>query len=76
MLSYDEIVLNIRHLVKESGMKQKAIAEKIKVTENEFSAMLNNRKVIKAEYIPLIALALHVTPNDLLLFDNNQNRAS
>lgn len=76
MLSYDEFVSNIRRLVKDSGMKQKAIAKKVKVTEKEFSDMLNKRRTIKAEYIPLIALALNVTPNDLLLFNDNRGQAS
>jgi len=65
MLSYDNFVSNIRRLVKDSGMKQKVIAKKTGITEKEFSNMLNNRKKIQPEYIPRIASALNVTPNDL-----------
>lgn len=59
------IIANIKSLIKSSGMKQKAIAERSGFGQQEFSNMMNGRKEIKAEYIPAIATALGVTPNDI-----------
>lgn len=59
------IATNIRQIIKKKGYKQKTIAERAGFSENEFSAMLNGRKSIKAEYVPLIAVSLGVTPNEL-----------
>lgn len=59
------IAENIRALIQASGMKQKAVANKSGFGEKEFSHMMNGRKEIKAEYIPAIAKALGVTPNEI-----------
>lgn len=59
------VVDNIRALIQESGMKQKAVARKSGFGEQDFSNMMNGRKEIKAEYIPRIAKALNVTPNEI-----------
>ncbi|MBR3740226.1 MAG: helix-turn-helix transcriptional regulator [Clostridia bacterium] len=61
----EKLIQGIRALVDESGMKQKAIAKKCGFSEQEFSNMLNGRKVIMGEHIPAIARALGVTPNDI-----------
>lgn len=60
-----KIVANIRALIKAQGLKQNAVALRSGFKEQEFSNMLNGRKEIKAEYIPAIATALGVTPNDI-----------
>lgn len=59
------IIANIKKLLQISGMKQKAIAERSGFSQQEFSNMMNGRKEIKAEYIPAIAKALGVTPNEI-----------
>lgn len=56
---------NIKRIVRLKGFKQKSVAERAGFNEKVFSDMLNGRKCIKAEHIPLIAVALGVTPNDL-----------
>ena len=61
----EQIVTNIRAIIQENGMKQKAIAKRSGFGEQDFSNMMNGRKEIKAEYIPAIAAALGVTPNDI-----------
>lgn len=64
-MEYELIVLNIRKLICEKGLLQKFVAEQSGFSPQEFSDLLNGRKVLKAEYIPRIAKALGVTPNDL-----------
>lgn len=59
------LTTNIRRLIRDSGFKQKAVASKAGYGQNEFSAMLHGRKLIKAEDIPRISAALEVEPNAL-----------
>lgn len=59
------LIRNIKNLIREKGIKQYVVAEKAGFSPNNFSAMLNERKIITAEHIPNIARALGVTVNDL-----------
>lgn len=59
------LIANIRRIIKEKGLKQCAIAKKAGFSPRLFSSMLNERKVILAEYIPSIATALGVSINEL-----------
>ncbi len=59
------VVTNIRKAIKCSGLKQKVIAERCGMTQNQFSAMINFRREIKAEDIPVICDALGIQPNEL-----------
>ena len=52
-------------IISEKGLKQSAVAQKIGVTAQQFSDMLNGRRIIKACDVPKIVEALSVTPNDL-----------
>lgn len=65
------IASNIRNIIDENGLKQKFVAEKAGFTESDFSRMMTGNKIIRAEYIPALAQALGVTPNDL--FGNGTN---
>lgn len=65
MTARETITANIKTLIQCSGLKQKAVAERSGFGEKEFSHMMNGRKEIKAEYIPAIASALGVTPNEI-----------
>lgn len=56
---------NIKLIIARKGLKQKAVAKAAGFGEKEFSAMLTNRKIIKANEIMDIANALDVEPNDL-----------
>lgn len=64
------IAENIKSIIAEKGYKQKKIAQLSGIKEKQFSDMLNNRKLILAEYICPIAKALDCSPNDLLNFDH------
>lgn len=59
------IINNIRRLISERGMKQGFVAEQAGFTVQEFSHMMNGRKVLSAVYIPRIAAALGVSYNEL-----------
>lgn len=61
------IIKNIKALIDEKGMKQKAVARLCGFNQQQFSNLLNGRMEIKAEYIPAIAMALNVTPNDIFI---------
>ena len=55
----------INAIIKMKGMKQLYVAEKAGYGKDEFNAMLNGRKIIRASDIPRIAEALQVTANDI-----------
>ena len=58
---------NIRGTIDAKGMKQVVVAERSGFTEQQFSDMLNGRKIIRAEYIPKIANALGFSVGDLFV---------
>lgn len=58
-------IFNVRRVMKEKGLKQLAVAEKVNLTPNIFSNMLNERKIITVEHIPYIADALDVNVSEL-----------
>ncbi len=70
MFTYKVFVQNIKRLIEVKGLKQCAVANKAGFSEQEFSNMLNGRKIIKAEDVAVIAGALDATPNDLFI-DNS-----
>ena len=55
----------ILRIINEKGMKQCAVAERVGVSKQMFSDMLNGRRLIKPSDIVAISKALDVTPNDL-----------
>ncbi len=59
------IAENTRNIIKEKGLKNKAVAERAGYTEQKFSRILNGQKIIESRDILRIANALDVTPNDL-----------
>lgn len=65
MYSQAMISSNIRRLIQDKGVKQCYIAERAGFDEKTFSNMVNGRKTIRAEYIPMIAEALEVPVNAL-----------
>lgn len=56
---------NVLRIIQETGIKQCVIAERAGYTKQQFSDMLNGRKIIKASDVLRIAKAMNVTPNDL-----------
>ena len=63
---------NIQNIIRESGIKQKVIAERAGWDDKRFSALLTGRITFKAEYLPAICMALNKTPDEILKFDSIQ----
>jgi transcriptional regulator with XRE-family HTH domain len=56
---------NVKGIIKDRCLKQSAVAKKAGYSEQQFSAMMNGRKVIKDIDILRIATALSVDANEL-----------
>ena len=56
---------NIKRLIKESGMKQKVIAERAGYSAHQLSAMVNGRKLIQDTDVVRIAQGLGVEISEL-----------
>lgn len=56
---------NTRRIIVERGLKHCAVAEKAGFSKNQFSAILNKRRVVRDTDVIAIAKALGVTPNEL-----------
>lgn len=59
------IITNTKKIIHERGIKQKVVAEKAGYSAQQFSNMLNGRKIIGCIDIMRISDALRVTPNEL-----------
>lgn len=59
------IAENTKRIIELRGLKQRVVAERAGFSVQQFSALLNHRKVIKDTDVVAIARALEVTPNDL-----------
>lgn len=55
----------ITRIINERGMKQKAVAERSGMTEQQFTAIIKGRKLLNPVDIVAISKALDVQPNDL-----------
>lgn len=55
----------LRFVVKNSGLKQKIIAERAGYSEKQLSALVTGRKKMYAEDVTKICIALNITPNQL-----------
>ena len=64
-ITYNEILNNIKYLIKKKGMKQCAVAEKTDLSVKAFSDIMHGRKILKVEYIPRFAMALDVSIEEL-----------
>lgn len=59
------VIIQTKKIIQERGIKQKVIAEKAGYTAQQFSNMLNGRKIIECVDVLRISEVLNVTPNDL-----------
>ena len=59
------IAAGIKCIMASKGIYQKTVAARSGFSNQQFSDMLNGRKVIRAEYLPRIANALNVDVNEL-----------
>ena len=64
-MTQEAIAANIKHIIRERGMKQKTVGERAGFTEQQFSRMLNGRNLIHADHIPAIANALGVNYDEV-----------
>ncbi len=64
-MSRDPIAVGIKSLITERGMIQRVVAERAGYTSQQFSDMLNNRKIIKAIDIVPISKALGVSVQEV-----------
>lgn len=60
---YKMIINNLKEAIEESGMKQKAVAERVGMTPRKLNDILCFRQRLGAEYIPLFCSALQVQPS-------------
>lgn len=65
MIYLNTVAKNTKDIINKCGYKQKAVAEKAGYTAQQFSGMLNGRKLITWKDVICISDALGVTPNDL-----------
>lgn len=66
------IAKNIKKIIDKKGFKQNAVAKQAGYTEQTFSNLLNNRKLITDEDIIRISKTLDVTPNTLFGINDDQ----
>ncbi|MDD6633888.1 MAG: helix-turn-helix transcriptional regulator [Ruminococcus sp.] len=66
------IAKNIEMIIADKGMNIKHVAMKAGYSKQQFSNLMNGRKIIKPDDIIKIANALEVTPNDLFRVSNNK----
>lgn len=51
--------------INRNGLKQKNIAEKSGLTENQFSMILNGKRNVSADELEIICNAMNANPNDI-----------
>lgn len=71
---FDPIAYGIKYLIREKGMIQKIVAQRAGYTQQQFSDMLNDRRVIKAIDLIPISAALGVSVQDI--YDAGRKPAS
>ena len=69
-------ISNIRRMLDERGIRQTKVAEKLSVSKCAFNNMLSGRRIIRAEYIPIIAQALGCTCNDIFRVPKDDEKAA
>lgn len=64
------LILNVKKIILEKGMKKCIVAEKMGITPQQFSDMLNGRRVIKYNDVLSLCESMDVTPNELYGYDS------
>ncbi len=64
---------NIKKIISEKGFLQKAVAERMGLTSNQFSNMIKGRKLIKYTDIMPLCNALGVSPNELFGYEEPES---
>lgn len=63
-IAYNNIIANIKDIIKNKGLKQSFVAGQAGLTSQSFSDILNNRKLLRVEHLPELADALGVEVED------------
>ncbi len=58
--------------ITQNGLKQKVIAEKSGLTENQMSQILKGKRGISADEFEIICNAMNANPNDIYLIFQNE----
>lgn len=64
-MTSDPIAVGIKRIIRDKGLMQKTVARQSGFSEQQFSAMINDRKVIKAIDLYPISRALGVEIGDI-----------
>ena len=70
------IIGNIRRILDERGIRHGKVADNLGMSRQSFSFMMAGRKIIRAEYIPIIAKTLDCTYNDIFRIPEENNKAA
>lgn len=63
-IAYNNIIANIKDIIKNKGLKQSFVAGQAGLTSQSFSDILNSRKLLRVEHLPELADALGVEIED------------
>ena len=61
---------NVRQIIKDLGLTQKTVARRAGWDPKLFNALLNGRKVFKADYLPAICVAIGKSPDEVFEYDS------
>lgn len=70
-MNKSNIAENTRRIIARKGLKNKAVAARAGLSDKQFSALLNHRRLIKDTDVVALAAALEVTPNELFGMSKN-----
>jgi DNA-binding Xre family transcriptional regulator len=59
---------NIKHIIRDRGLRQGYVAQKAGLPEKQFSALLTGRKVFRIEHLVPICNALDMNPNQVIFY--------
>lgn len=65
-------IIVIKRIIVEKDLKKQSVAQKIGLTRQQFSDLLNYRRGIKGTEVPLICNALEITPNELYGYSDDE----
>ena len=72
----NEFISKTKKLIKEKGIKQRYLAQKMGISERKLSDILNGRKKIDIEIILLFCNALKIEPNELIYYESKEQKGA
>ena len=70
------IINNIRRILDERGIRHGKVADNLGMSRQSFSYMMTGHKIIRAEYIPIIAKTLGCTCDDIFRMPEGNEKAA